>query len=68
MLKVEFPDFSNIQRDFNENSAEKRYLKALFNRSKHMLIAPSTQMLSAVQNPVLRCLMGDMLNGRAPVY
>ena len=33
-----------------------------------MLIATSTQMLSAVQNQVLRCLMGDMLNGRAPVY
>jgi hypothetical protein len=43
-------------------------LKALFKESKHLLIAPSTQMLSAVQNPVLRCLMGDMLNGRAPVY
>ena len=68
MLKVKIQDFRNIQRIFHENSAEKQYQKAPFYGTKHMLIATSTQMLSAVQNPVLRCLMGDMLNGGAPVY
>ncbi len=47
------------------------YRKALFKGFKHMLREirePSTQMLSPAKKTILRFLMGDMLNGGAPVY
>ena len=68
MLRVKIPDFSIFQRLFRENSVTYLNKSVLFKGFKHMLREPSTQMLRPAKNPVLRCLMGDMLNGGAPVY
>ena len=67
MLRVKIPGFSIFQQIFRENSVKYLITHQTFKGFKHMLREPSTQMLSPAKNQVLRCLMGDMLNGGAPV-